>query len=88
MSCYKCGKESAFAKVTGVCLSCNQTPDGIPVAYLPKTNTPPQPTLRDMWAMAVFQKMPFDCWLERGTKVSMEYCYDRADSAMKARDGK
>lgn len=100
MNCKKCGAASAFARVTGECLECKPynviqgDRDYRPVIPVPgqiggpTTKTDNQPTLRDMWAMAIFAKYD-TLWLEAlGTRAAIKESYKIADNSMLIRNNK
>jgi hypothetical protein len=68
MSCKKCGADSAFASITGECLDCKPLPNSTSGGKIGNALPDPQPTLRDMWAMEIFQKINIGCGTEEYAK--------------------
>lgn len=86
MLCKKCGSLSAGVDSFGECPTCSsyiiprRTQMGEPVKPLP----PPQPTLRDLWAIAIFRERAV--WAD--TDHEIREAYRAADFALQVRDEK
>ena len=89
MKCKKCGTPAAFSGFYGECpcstfdLLNRVTTEYQEYTYKPIVIIPDlQPTLRDIWAMAVFQKI--NIWTD--VKYGITEAYNAADFAIEARN--